>query len=126
MATEIQFGDDRSTDADLVDRALNGEVLVIRGVSDRFQLFNTLIATSLDGIGKSAGKEVARRAETEGFQHIHEWVAPADIPAMTDAVYDAVKPLAPGFLKAFVQQAFPEAKTLYYGRNAQCPISHPL
>lgn len=114
MATEIQFGDDRSANADLVDRALNGEVFIIRGAADRFPLFNTLITTSLDGIGESAGEEVARRAETEGFEHIHEWVAPADIPAMTDAVYDAVKPLAPGFLKEFVRQAFSEARTLYY------------
>lgn len=114
MATEIQIGGDRNTDADLVDRALNGAVFVIRGAFDRFHLFETLITASLDGIRKSVGKEAAQRAEKEGFEHIHEWVAPADIPAMTDAVYDAVKPLAPGFLKAFVQQAFPAAETLYY------------
>ena len=114
MATEIQLGDDTNPDTDLVDRALNGEVFVIRGVYNRFQLFKTLITASLDAIGKSVGEEVARRAETDGFERIHEWVAPADIPAMTDAVYDSVKPLAPGFLTAFVQQAFPEAKTLYY------------
>lgn len=114
MATEIHFGDDTNADARLVDRALNGEVFVIRGANDRFQLFSALIAAGLDGIRKSVGDAAARRAEAEGFEHIHEWVAPADIPAMTDAVYDAVKPLAPAFLKTFVKQAFPDAKTLYY------------
>ena len=35
MATEIQFGDEANAGLDLVDRTLNGEIFVIRGVQKR-------------------------------------------------------------------------------------------
>ena len=114
MATEIQFGDEANAGRNLVDRTLKGEIFVIRGVYDQFPLFKKMIDASLEGIRKSVGEEVAAQSQARGFEHIHEWVAPADIPRMTDAVYDAVRPLAPAFLKNFVGETFPNSKPLYY------------
>ena len=114
MVTEIQFGTDTGSAKDLVDRTLKGEVIVIRGVKDGFPGFQKLIDAGLAGIRRSAGDDIAARAGKEGFQHIHDWVEAGDIPALTDAVYDAVKPLAPKFLKTFVKEAFPGAGALYY------------
>lgn len=115
MVSEVSF--DRSgadIPAGMVDRALRGEILVLRRSLQHFNLMKTLVDASLAGVRASVGEEAARRAEAEGFHRIHEWVSATDIPALTEAVYDAVRPLAPAFLRKFVGEAFPGADTLYY------------
>ena len=114
MLRELDFGAGVAAPADLVPRTLAGDVYVIRHALQRFDLFDTLVDASLKGVAASAGSEAARRAAAEGFENIHNSVAAADIPAMTDAVYDAVRPLAPAFLRKFVGEAFPGSETLYY------------
>ncbi len=111
---EFSFESAREAPSGLVDRALEGEVFVIRRALQHFDLMKTLIDTSLEGVRKSAGEDAARRAEKDGFHRIHEWVSPTQIPALTEAVYDEVRPLAPAFLRKFVGEAFPDAETLYY------------
>jgi nitrite reductase/ring-hydroxylating ferredoxin subunit len=115
MFTEYRFDDASVQNAgDVIDRALTGEVFVIRNALQHFELLQPLIDAALKGIAQSVGAEAAERAKTEGFHHIHKWVSPLQIPAMTEAVYDEVRPLAPAFLRKFIGQAFPQTPTLYY------------
>lgn len=98
----------------LAARVLKGEVFVVREALQAFGLMDMMVEASLRGIARSAGPEAAERAAREGFNRIHEWVAPGDIPKMTDAVYDEVEPLAPEFLRRFMAGAFPDVTSFYY------------
>lgn len=115
MVHELRFDDaDAPPRQGLVERILSGEVFVARGALQHFGLFDMLFNASLEGVRRRVGDEAARLAAEKGFERIHEWVSPADIPAMTDAVYAAVAPVAAPFLRRFVKGVFPEASTLYY------------
>jgi nitrite reductase/ring-hydroxylating ferredoxin subunit len=115
LLTEIELtGNEAVKSHGLVDRAIDGEVFLIRKALQQFDLMRGLVEASLEGVRRIAGDEVARRTEAEGFNHIHKWIPPEDIPALTEAVYATVRPLAPAFLRKFVQEAFPDAATLYY------------
>lgn len=111
---DLTFNEIGAASGGLVARALAGEVPVIRGALQHFDLLAPLVEASLKGVEASAGAEAARRAAADGFHRIHEWVPANDIPAMTEAVYDAVRPLAPAFLRRFCGAAFPDAARLYY------------
>lgn len=103
--------------ARLTERILNGEVFVYREALQAFDLFGMLTQASLRGIAASVGQEAADRAARDGFHRIHEWVPPEKIPAMTDAVYDAICPLAQVFLDRFMAGAFPAVANFYYQRT---------
>jgi nitrite reductase/ring-hydroxylating ferredoxin subunit len=115
MLTEVEFTGSKSVRSlGLVDRTLNGEVFLIRKALQQFDLMRGIVGASLEGVRQIAGDEAAQRTETEGFNHIHNWIAPEDIPALTEAVYAMVRPLAPAFLRKFVQEVYSDAPTLYY------------
>ena len=95
-------------------RILNGEVVVMREALQTFDCMTMLKNAACIGIEKSQGKAAAERTRHEGFHRIHEWVAAKDIPAMTDAVYDEVRPLAAEFLRQFVPGMFPGINSYYY------------
>ena len=109
-------GEGRNRDH-LEDRIVNGEVFVFREALQQFDLYDMWRDASLRGIEKSVGKEAAERAVRDGFHRIHEWVAPRDIPAMTDAVYAEIEPLAAEFLDRFMKGAFPTVRDFYYERT---------
>lgn len=112
---DIRFDQGAARDRNgLAARVLGGEVFVVRGALQAFGLMDMMVEASLRGITKSVGAEAAARAQREGFNHIHEWVSPGDIPKMTDAVYDEVEPLAPEFLRRFMGGAFPDVTSFYY------------
>ena len=127
MLTEIEFaGNEAVRSHELVDRALDGEVFLIRNALQQFDLMRGLVEASLEGVRRIAGDEAARRTEAEGSNHIHKWIPPEDIPALTEAVYATVRPLAPSFLRKFVQEAFPDAATLYYEQSPTSVFIFPM
>ncbi|MBK5294030.1 MAG: Rieske 2Fe-2S domain-containing protein [Acidobacteriia bacterium] len=101
----------------LVGRILRGEIFVLRGGLQRLGLFDALVQASLEGIGRAAGDDIARKVEQGGFERVHEWVEPADIPALTDAVYRIMVPLAHGCIRRFASIFFPDSGSYYYERN---------
>ncbi len=101
----------------LANRVLNGEVFVFREALQTFDLYDMWYDASLRGIERSVGKEAAERSARDGFHRIHEWVAPKDIPAMTDAVYAEIEPLTHEFLARFMGGAFPGVTNFYYERT---------
>ena len=114
MPTIAEYSLGGETPAGLVPRALGGDVFVLRGALQAYGLLDQICKASLEAISESVGPTAADRARDDGFHRIHEWVAPTDIPRMTDAVYNAIRPLAPQLLRSFVAKAFPDADTLYY------------
>ena len=101
----------------LADRIVKGEVFVFREALQAFGLYDLWKQAALRGVAKSVGQEAADRAEREGFQHIHEWVAATDIPKMTDAVYAEIEPTAQMFLDKFMGGAFPGIRQFYFERT---------
>ena len=115
MTTEL-----RTTDPEFANRkglerrALKGEVFLVREALQAFGCMEMLEEATYRGIENSVGKEAAERARRDGFHKIHEWVDAGDIPRMTDAVYDEVRPLAAEFMRKFIPGIFDGVKTYYY------------
>jgi nitrite reductase/ring-hydroxylating ferredoxin subunit len=129
MVTELSYAaDGRSARMGVIDRVLSGEVFVARQELQSFGLVDALVEASLAGIAKSMGVEAAERIRKIGFERTHEVVAAADIPKMTNAVYEEMLPLAPRFLQEYVPQAFPDAGPLYFERypNVRFHIPYDL
>ena len=89
---------------DLAPRILRGEVFVVRRGLQQLGLYDTLVRSTLEGIRNTAGPEVASEIERCGFDRIHEWVKPAEIPAVTDAVYKVVTENASDVLPSMVMR----------------------
>ena len=73
--------------------------------------------TSLEGIRKAVGHEVADRVRRVGFDRIHDVVDSEDIPRITEAVYRLVTRAAPHFLKQFVPPVFGVSGNFYFERE---------
>jgi nitrite reductase/ring-hydroxylating ferredoxin subunit len=99
---------------DLAGRILGGEVFVLRRGLQQLGLFEPLVEGTLEGIRAAAGEEVADKVRRGGFDRIHEWVTPLDLPAVTDSVYAVLTPRAYDHLQALVPRVFPGAGTFYY------------
>jgi hypothetical protein len=74
----------------LARRILDGEVVIVRRGLQQLGVFDTLVQSTLAGIRKCLGPDVASQVERAGFDRIHEFVQPGDIPRVTDAVYEFV------------------------------------
>jgi nitrite reductase/ring-hydroxylating ferredoxin subunit len=110
----------------LAPRILRGEVFVVRRGLQQLGLFDTLVRSTLEGIRNSAGPEIATEIERSGFDRIHEWVKPADIPAVTDAVYKVVTDNANDVLVKLVPGLFPGGKDYYFERSPNVRFHIPF
>ena len=118
MFTEIKDNEESFRNrAGLEKRVLGGEVVVARKALQAYDCMALLEDAALRGIEKSQGANVAAQAAEEGFHRIHEWVVAADIPAMTDAVYDEIRPLAAVFLRQFIPGMFPGITSYFYEKT---------
>jgi nitrite reductase/ring-hydroxylating ferredoxin subunit len=102
---------------DLVRRIFDGEVLVLRRGLQQVGQFDTMVRATLSGIRLAKGDEIAAQVERAGFDRIHEFVAAGDLPALTDAVYRRMEPVAHDVLDALVPRFFPEGGAYYYERS---------
>ena len=98
----------------LASRILRGEVFIVRRGLQQLGLFDTLVRSTLEGIRNCVGPEIAGEIERSGFDRIHEWVKPADIPTVTDAVYKVVTGNASDVLVKLVPGLFPGGKDYYF------------
>lgn len=99
---------------DLAGRILNGEVFVLRRGLQQLGLFDPIVEGTLTGIRKASGDTIADGVRKAGFDRIHEWVTPLDLPKVTDAVYAELTPRALEHLGTLVPRVFPGAGTFYY------------
>ena len=86
----------------LRDRLLAGECFMIRGAFSQLGVLETLRQTSLRGIRRALGDQVARRVEELGFEHVHEVIDAADIPLVTEYSYQEALKVAPSVLRRAV------------------------
>lgn len=120
---------DLSQAKDLAARVLKGEVFVIRQGLQLAGLFDTMLEDAHQGLKNHSGEDFANKAKEIGYDRIHELVDPADLPGLTDAVYDTVSARAPEFVEKFVKAWFPEhAENYYYEKkpNARFHIPYEL
>ena len=110
----------------LVARIFGGEVFIMRQGLQKVGLFDELVKASLDGIRRSVGKEVATNAECEGFDRIHEWVEPGDVPRMTGAVYEVMEQRVHTMMKRFVTEVFPGERGYYYEKSPNVRFHIPF
>lgn len=99
---------------DLAGRILNGEVFILRRGLQQLGLLEPIIESTLQGIRRAAGTETAETVRAHGFDRIHEFVSPLDLPKVTDAVYEELTPRALDHLRRLVPRVFPGAATFYY------------
>lgn len=110
----------------LVQRILEGEVVVLRGGLQRLGLYETLVNASLAGIRKVVGEDVAKKVEAAGFERIHEWVRPEDIPAITDAAYREITAIAHLVLGRLIPDLFPDGGAYYFERSPNVRFHIPF
>ena len=110
----------------LAARILDGEVFVLRRGLQQLGIFDTLIEASLSGIRAAAGDDTAAKVREAGFDRIHEWVNPGDLPALTDAVYNVMTPIAHKILGSLVPRVFPGAGSYYYERSPNVRFHIPF
>lgn len=101
----------------LVPRILDGEVIVLRRGLQQAGVYESLVEASLQGIRAGAGDATANEVRHGGFDRIHEWVTPAEIPSVTDAVYKVVTPMAHRILQRLIPRIFPEGGNYYFERS---------
>lgn len=110
----------------LAPRILGGEVFIVRRGLQQLGLLDTLTRSTLDGIRSCVGPDIAGKIERDGFDRIHEWIEPTDIPAVTDAVYKVVTANANDVLVKLVPGLFPGGKDYYFERTPNVRFHIPF
>jgi nitrite reductase/ring-hydroxylating ferredoxin subunit len=110
----------------LAQRVLGGEVVIVRRGLQQLGLYDTLVQSTLEGIRRRLGPEVAAAVERAGFDRIHEFVQPGDIPAVTDAVYEMVTASANDVLVKLVPGTFPGGGSYYFERSPNVRFHIPF
>jgi nitrite reductase/ring-hydroxylating ferredoxin subunit len=110
----------------LARRVLAGEVVIVRRGLQQLGLYDKLAQSTLEGIRRSRGPEVAQQVERAGFDRIHEFVQPGDIPAVTDAVYEIVTANANEVLVKLVPGTFPGGGSYYFERSPNVRFHIPF
>lgn len=101
-----EIGANEPIPAGLADKAIDGEVFVIRNGLQRLGVFDEIAETSLDACKKIAGPDAAASIKREGFDAIHRFASFDQIERVTDAIHkratekasDWVAQIAPGLL----------------------------
>lgn len=113
---------------DLPERILNGEVFMLKHCLHDAGLFALLEQASFDGLQKSMGDETANLTRQIGFDKIHTVVSAADIPKITDTVYDEITARTLDFLKPFVSNVLGLSGHFFFERkpNVRFHIPHDV
>ncbi len=102
---------------DLPNRLLNGEYFLVRNCLQELGLFDTLVNASYAGIKDKIGQDRAHKVMALGLDKIHKEVTAAEIPDLTDAVYDRMELKALEFLKKFVREMIGISGNFYFERT---------
>lgn len=97
---------DIMAEEDLAARLLGGEVMVVRNWLARSGVFEEMMQDSIAAIRGHLGDELTDAILAIGIERIHEIVTPDRIPAMTDAIYRAIRAKAPDYLSRLMPNLF--------------------
>ncbi|HAI97448.1 MAG: hypothetical protein CL866_08340 [Cycloclasticus sp.] len=122
-AVELQAKDRPFTQ--LAERILDGEYFMIRNCLPQLELLDTLTNASYQGILETVGKEKADEVMENGFDKIHQYITPEDIPRVTDAAYEFIEPKTLEFLKKFVSNIIGKTDRFYFERKANVRFHIP-
>lgn len=112
----------------LSERILDGEVIMLRNCLHEVGLFELLEQATFAGIRSSMGEAVAERVKQVGVEKIHTVVSAADIPRLTDSVYDVITARSLDFLKPFVNDVLGVTDSFFFERkpNVRFHIPHDV
>jgi len=99
---------------DLPQRLLNGEHFIVRHCLQELGLFDALVDASFKGITQQLGQARAEKIMALGLDKIHKEVTAAEIPDLTDAVYDAMEPKSYEILSKFVMEMVGHKGAFYF------------
>jgi nitrite reductase/ring-hydroxylating ferredoxin subunit len=111
---------------ELAARTLDGEVFVIRHGLQQLGLLEPLVKATLEGIRQAEGPDVAAQVEAAGFDRIHEFIKPAEIVAVTDAVYKIMAQSANDVLVKLVKGIFGGAGNYYFEKSPNVRFHIPF
>jgi nitrite reductase/ring-hydroxylating ferredoxin subunit len=97
---------DVTVEKDLAQRLLSGEVVVARNWLTRSGVFDEMMADSVAAIRGHLGDELTDAILSTGIERIHEVIEADKIPAMTDAIYQAIQTKAPHYLSRLMPDLF--------------------
>lgn len=106
LFTDLEFG--QPYPSDISKRIIGGEVFVARKCMQQLGLMEDMHATSIAGIRRVAGDEIAHTIEREGLEHIHRHCPLEQIAEITNAIYD----LAEHKAKSWVSKISPDLLNL--------------
>jgi len=98
-------------------RILNGEIVVVRRCLQQADLYDAVVKASVEGIRSVVGESKAMAVERDGFDRIHEWVTPAEIPAVADEISQIMAATTHVDLHRLIPHVFPEAGHYYFERS---------
>ncbi len=112
----------------LSERILSGEIFMLRDCLHSAGLFSLLEQASFTGIQKSMGDDIAERTKITGVENIHTVVSAADIPTITDVVYEEITARSLDFLKPFVSKVLGIPGNFFFERkpNVRFHIPHDI
>ena len=105
---------DPASEQDLKERVLAGEVVVVRGGFQRAGLLEPILTMSLQAVADVIGPDAAAAVASTGFEKIHEIVPAADIPRLTDEIYERVRARAPEDLSILLPAIFAGVHRYYF------------
>ena len=79
-------------------------------------MFGTLTQATQQGIRDCIGPETAKRIADAGFDRLHEFVDPAVLPDLTNAVYKRVAEVSPGLLRRLAPDVLGLQGPFYFER----------
>ena len=110
----------------LAGRLFQGEVVVLRRCLQNYGAYEPLVQASLVGIREELGVPIAERVEQEGFERIHEFVAPEALPALTKGVYERICVLAPQLLPRLAGGVLGLDRSFYFERRPNVRFHIPF
>ncbi len=103
-----------SGDPALATDVLGGAVVVVRRGLQQAELLDTFRDATCAGLARVLGSEAAQAIAAAGFDRLHEHVAAADLPGVTESVYGEMTRRAPELMSRIARTLFGTRGTLYF------------
>ncbi len=111
--------------ADLPERIQKGEIFVIRNCLQEIDQFDELVGMTYAGISDLFGSTTSQHIRDVGIEKIHKVLAAADIPKLTEVIYEIAARRCFNFLKILVDEVMMQSNRFYFERKANIRFHLP-
>ena len=113
--TELEVGQPYPTD--ISERVCSGEIFVVRGCLQQLGLMDEFRETSISGIRRVAGDEVADSIQHEGLEFIHRHCDIEQIAKITDELSHLAQPKSRSWVSTIAKDLLNLSKRFYFERS---------